>query len=450
MPGLLVENGYLLTGNASDAEIPLGYILIEDDLITCVSGGKPPEVIRSQADEIIDASGQVVMPGLVNAHVHLFQTLIRGLSDDRPLIPWLEQVAFPIYENMSPDDIYLAVQMGIIENIRGGSTAVTDDFTVLQPREGFEAVFRAAKESGIRYKMARGYSDTGYPDALMETCKQIIASTLELHENWCKDDPMLSIDFSPNVVWSTTGDTLEKVVHAANDHDLGIHIHTAEAEEENELCLKRNGMRQILWLDKMGVLGPKTQLAHGIWITEDEMELIAASGAVVVHNPVSNMFIGTGICPVDKFMKAGVKVALGTDGQAVNNGQEMLDVLKWAANLQKAHTLNPEILPPEQVLRMACQNSAYSFGQPDLIGSLEPGKKGDLIIVDLSDSRLTLPSMNLPSLIVNFARSEDVVTTIIDGKILMKNREILFLDEEVLKEEFSKARAGLLKRTGIL
>lgn len=449
MPGLLVENGYLLTGNASDADIPMGYILIEDDLITCVSGGKTPDMIRRQASEIIDASGQIVMPGLVNAHVHLFQTLIRGLSDDRALIPWLEQVAFPIYENMSPEDIFLAVQMGIIENIRGGSTAVTDDFTVLQPREGFEAVFRAAKESGIRYKMARGYSDTGYPDALMETGEQIIASTLELNDDWCKDEPMLSIDFSPNVVWSTTGETLEKIVHAARDHDLGIHIHTAEAEEENELCLKRNGMRQIPWLDKMGALGPKTQLAHGIWITEDEMELIAASGAVVVHNPVSNMFIGTGICPVDKLNKAGVKVALGTDGQAVNNGQEMLDVLKWAANLQKAHTLNPEVLPPKQVLRMACQNSAYSFGQTDLIGSLEPGKKGDLIIVDLSESRLTLPSMNMSSLLVNFARSEDVVTTIVDGKILMLDRNILLLDEKEIKREFASARSALLERVGI-
>ena len=317
------------------------------------------------------------------------------------------------------------------------------------PGKGFDAVFRAAKESGIRYKMARGYSDTGYPDALMETGEQIIASTLELNDSWCKDDAMLSIDFSPNVVWSTTGKTLENVVQAARDHDLGIHIHTAEAREENDLCLKRNGMRQIPWLEKLGVLGPKTQLAHGVWITEDEMELIAEKGTVVVHNPVSNMFIGTGICPVEKYRNKGVRVALGTDGQAVNNGQEMLDVLKWAANLQKVHTLNPQVMPPDLLLRMATKNGAYAFGQPDQIGTLEPGKKADLIIVDLDDSRLATPTLSVPSLVVNYARAEDVVTTIVNGNVIMRDRKILVLDENELVREFTQARAGLLGRIGI-
>ncbi|MFV1948479.1 MAG: amidohydrolase family protein [Anaerolineales bacterium] len=449
MPGLLIENGYLLTVNAIGDEYPHGYILIEDDLITCVSDGYPPDSIRDRASQVIDAAGQLVMPGLVNSHVHLFQTLIRGLSDNRPLIPWLEEVAFPVYENMRPEEIYLAVQMGIVENIRGGATAVTDDFTVLQPREGFEAVFRAAKESGIRYKMARGYSDTGYPEALMETREQVIASTIELNENWCKDDPMLSIDFSPNVVWSTTGETLEEVVGVARDHDLGIHIHTAEDKTENDLCLETNGLRQIPWLAEMGVLGPRTQLAHGIWVTEDDIDLIAASGTSVVHNPVSNMFIGTGICPADKMLQAGVNVALGTDGQAVNCGQEMLDVLKWTANLQKVNTLNPEVLPPEQVLQMACQNGAYAFGQPDLIGCLEPGKKADLVLINLDASRFSFPTLSIPSLLVNFARQEDVKTTIVNGKVLMMNNEILFLDEEELIRNFRQVKETLIKRAVI-
>lgn len=450
MPGLLIENGVVITVNTSGDIHSNGYLFIEDDRIVAVAGGKAPDSICSQAEEIIDASGQIVMPGLVNSHVHLFQTLIRGLSDNRPLIPWLEEVAFPVYEKMRPEDIFLAVQMGIVENIRGGSTAVTDDFTVYQPREGYDAVFKAAKKSGIRYKMARGYSDTGYPAALMETTDKIITSTLNLYDFWCKDDEMLSIDFSPNVVWSTTADTLEEVVQHAHDLNLGIHIHAAEAQRENEICLEQHGLRQIPWLHQMGVLSPKTQLAHGIWINEDEMDLIAESGAVIVHNPVSNMFIGTGICPVDKLSRLGIKVALGTDGQAVNNGQEMMDVLKWAANLQKVHTQIASILPPEQVIRMACRNGAYAFGQPDQIGSLEVGKKADLILIDMDSSRLTMPSLSVPSLLVNFARSEDVATTIVDGKILMRDKEILVLDEDQLVEEYRELRAALLKRTGIV
>lgn len=450
MSSLLIEKGVLYPLNAVGDNTPTGYVVVKDDLITTVSDGAAPDNIRYQVDEIIDASGQIVMPGLINAHVHLFQTLIRGLSDNRPLIPWLEEIAFPVYQNMQPEEIFLAVQMGIVENIRGGSTAVTDDFTVLQPREGFDAVFRAAKESGIRYKMARGYSDIGYPDPLMESSEQIINGTLELYDRWCKDSGMLSIDFSPNVVWSTTGKTLEKVVQAAQDHELGIHIHTAEAREENTMCMRTNGMRQVPWLDKMGVLGPKTQLAHGIWINDDEMKLIAERGSSVIHNPVSNMFIGAGICPVDQFLKAGVRVALGTDGQAVSCGQEMLDTLKWTSNLHKINSFYLRNLPPEEVLSFACQNGAYAFGQPEKIGSLEAGKKADLILVDLGDSRLSQPSLSISSQIVNFARKEDLVSTIVDGKILMKDREILFLDEEKLIEEFKQARAGLLERTGII
>ncbi len=281
MSNLLIEKGVLYPSNAVGENTPTGYIVVDDDRITTVSEGTAPEQLRNQVDEVIDASGQIVMPGLINAHVHLFQTLIRGLSDNRPLIPWLEEVAFPVYENMQPEEIFLAVQMGIVENIRGGSTAVTDDFTVLQPQEGFDAVFRAAKESGIRYKMARGYSDTGYPDPLMETGEEVISGTLELYDSWCKDNEMLSIDFSPNVVWSTTGETLEKVVRAARDHDLGIHIHTAEAKEENSMCVKRNGMRQIPWLDQVGSPGPKNTAGARDLDQQGEMDLIANSGAVV-------------------------------------------------------------------------------------------------------------------------------------------------------------------------
>jgi 5-methylthioadenosine/S-adenosylhomocysteine deaminase len=381
--------------------------------------------------------------------VHLFQTLIRGLSDNRSLIPWLEEVAFPVYEKMEPEDIWLGVQMGIAENIRGGTTAVIDNITIPLNSESYDTVFRVAQAIGVRYKMARGYSDTGYPEALMETGEQVITSTQHLNETWCLGNDMLSIDFSPNVVWSTTDETLLKIALFAQEWGIGIHIHTAEDDQENALCIESTGLRQIPWLNKMGVLGRQTQLAHGIWITEEEIEVLAETGTSVVHNPVSNMFIATGVCPVENMTKAGVTVALGSDGQAVNNGQEMLDVLKWAANLQKINSMDATILPPEMVLQMACRNGAYAFGQPEQIGSLEPGKKADVIIVDMSSSRLTVPSLSIPSLLVNYGRASDVATTIVDGKILMRDKEMLVLDEEVLLTEFRQARNSLLKRAGI-
>lgn len=449
MPSILIENGHILTVNGENDVYPHGYLLIDGDHIAAVAEGETPDEVSSQADEIINASGQIVMPGFVNSHVHLFQTLIRGLSDNRPLIPWLEEVAFPVYEQMTAQDVYLAVMVGAIENIRGGTTTVTDNFTVKQNSEGYDAVFRAAKDMSIRYKMARGYSDTGYPDALMETGEEIIASTKRLLETWCRDDDLLSIDFSPNVVWSTTQETLVRITELAHEWDVGIHIHVAEDDEENHMCLEENGVRQVKWLADLGVLGAKTQLAHAIWVNEEEINLLAESGTSIAHNPVSNMFIGTGVCPVIAYREAGVHVAIGTDGQACNNGQEMLDVLKWVANLHKVSNLDAQVLTPEKVIQMACRNGAYAFGQPDLIGSLEVGKKADVILVDMGNSRLTMPSLSVPSLLVNFARTEDVVTTIVDGKILMRDREILVLDEDVLVKEFKAVRSDLLGRVGI-
>lgn len=446
---ILIENGTVLTINPESEVYPDGYLFIKDEQIADVDEGKAPESLRSQAAEIIDASNQVVMPGMVNSHVHLFQTLIRGLSDNRPLIPWLEEVAFPVYEKMEDEDIWLAVQLGIVENIRGGSTAVIDDITIPLNPDMYHTVFKVAQAIGLRYKMARGYSDTGYPEALMEQGEDVIANTLELHNAWCMDNDMLAIDFSPNVVWSTSKETLSSVGQLSQELNIGIHIHTAEDDRENEMCIESTGLRQIPWLEKMGVLGSKTQLAHGIWVTDDEIRLIAERGSSVVHNPVSNMFIATGVCPVDKLERAGIPVALGSDGQAVNNGQEMLDVLKWAANLQKIHHLDAAVLPPERVLHMACKAGAYAFGLSDRLGSLEPGKKADLILVDMSNSRMTIPTLSLPSLLVNFGRSEDVTTTIVNGKILMRNKEILVLDEESLLREFKQAREGLLKRAGV-
>ena len=451
MPGLLVENGYLLTGNASDVEIPVGYILIENDLITCVSGGKAPKEIRSQADEIIDASGQIVMPGLINAHVHLQQSLVRGLADDREVWDWVQNVAFPIYSEMSNEEVYLATMVGMIENIRSGATATTDNQTVRSRAGNFEAAFRAAKESGIRYKLARGFNNHGVPEQFIETTEGIIEDMSGLYETWHgQENGRLRLDFNPHTLYLVTEETMLRVNEKAHEWGIGVHLHTAESQDELNMFAEDTGMNHVEWLADRELLGPHFQLAHSVWLSENEINSIAESGAVPVHNPVCNMFCGSGVSPVPQMLEAGIPVAMGTDGQACNNGQEMMDTLKWTINVHKLNSRDANIISPEQVIQMATRNGAHAFGQPDLIGSLEPGKKADLIIVDLNDPRLTTPTLNLSSLIVNFARKEDVVTTIVDGTVLMRDRKILFLDEDVLMEEFKQARAGLLKRTGIL
>jgi 5-methylthioadenosine/S-adenosylhomocysteine deaminase len=451
MPVLLVEKGYLLPGSASGAELTSGYVLIEDDLITCVSDGDPSVDEREKADEVIDASGQIVMPGLINAHVHLQQSLVRGLADDRAVWDWVQNVAFPIYGGMNPEEVYLATMVGIIENIRSGATAVTDNQTVRSQAGNFEAGFRAGNDSGIRYKLARGFNERGVPDQFIETPDEILDDMARLFETWHnQENGRLRLDFNPHTLYLVTEETMLRVNEKALEWGIGIHLHTAESQEELEMFKKETGLSHVEWLADRELLGPHFQLAHSVWLTEGEIENIADSGAVPVHNPVCNMFCGSGVSPVPEMLAKNIPVAMGTDGQACNNGQEMMDTLKWTINVHKLNSRDAMAISPEQVLQLATENGAYAFGLPDLIGSLEEGKKADLIIVDLDDPRMTTPTLNLPSLLVNFAKKEDVVTTIVNGKVLMKDRKILFLDEEKLVEEFKQTRAGLLERTGIL
>jgi 5-methylthioadenosine/S-adenosylhomocysteine deaminase len=447
----LIENGSLITVNLRDEIFPEGYLLIEDDLIAAVVKGKPLDSIRSQAHEIIDATGQIVMPGLINSHVHLQQSLVRGLADDRAVWDWVQNVAFPIYGEMNPEEVYLATLMGMVENIRSGGTTTTDNQTVRSKARNFEAAFQAARDSGIRYKLARGFNERGVPDQFIETADEIIEEMTWLYEAWHgQENGRLRLDFNPHTLYLVTEETMLRVNEKALEWGIGIHLHTAESEDELKMFVQETGLRHVEWLADRELLGPHFQLAHSVWLNGDEIEKIAESGAVPVHNPVCNMFCGSGVSPVPQMLTKKIPVAMGTDGQACNNGQEMMDTLKWAINVHKLNSMDAMILSPEQVIQMATSNGAYAFGLADQIGSLEPGKKADLIIVDLDDPRLTVPTLSLPSLLVNFARAEDVVTTIVDGKILMRDKELLVLDEELLRTEFKHARSKLLERAGIL
>jgi|TARA_B100001964_G_scaffold240270_1_gene309641 5-methylthioadenosine/S-adenosylhomocysteine deaminase len=450
MSGILIENGVVLTVNSSDDVYQKGHLLIEDDRIMSVAEGSAPQDIRTQADEIIDAAGQIVMPGLVNAHVHLQQSLVRGLADDREVWDWVQNVAFPIYGAMNESEVHLATLVGMVENIRSGATATTDNQTVRSKPGNFDAAFRAAKDSGIRYKLARGFNERGVPEQFLETTESIMEDMTRLYERWHnQENGRLRLDFNPHTLFLVTENTLMRVGEKALEWGIGIHLHTAETQEEIDMFSQETGMRHVEWLADRELLGPQFQLAHAVWLSEREIEQIAASGATTVHNPVCNMFCGSGVSPVPQMLAAGIPVAMGTDGQACNNGQEMLDTFKWVLNMHKLNSGDATILSPEQVIRMACCNSAYAFGQPSEIGSLEPGKKADVIIVDLGDPRMTMPSLSVPSLLVNFAKSSDVAMTIVDGKILMQDKEILVVDEDQVLKEFRAARSALLIRAGV-
>ncbi len=449
MSSILIKNGSVVTLNDDKEIFKKGYVFIENDRIAAIGAGDPPAAYE-KADQVLDATNMAVMPGMVNAHTHLFQTFIRGLADDKPLLEWLESAIWPVAKDMAPEEAYVAAMIGLMENIRGGATSVIDHQYIHADPHNDDGVCRAADESGIRFLLARGWADMNYHPTLMEDQERIISETVRLREKYeVNGNGRTRVEFGPLIPWGCTDDTMCKTHDISTKWGSGTHIHVAEARREVEMNLETRGSRHIEWLDDIGVLGPHMQLVHSVWLEDFELDLIEKYKALVVHCPVSNMYLASGVARVPEMLERGITVALGTDGPGSNNNQDMLEVLKTTALLHKVNTLNAMVLLPEDVLWMACRGGAQAFGQPDQIGSLEPGKKADLVLVDL-DTPMAMPVHKVASALVYNTSNRDVDTVIVDGKILMKDKVILFTDEKAMLARARKVCADLFKRAGVV
>lgn len=451
---ILIENGTVLT-LAEDAPAVLdpGYVLIRDDRITAVAAGRPAAALVATADQVIDATHMAVLPGLVNAHTHLFQTFIRGLADDKTLLLWLRAAIWPVGAAMGAEAAYLAGLLGLVENIRSGATAVIDNQYLHSDDRTDDAFCRAARDVGCRFTIARGWADHDYHPVFQETPEQIIAALTELHDTWHgAADGRIRIAFGPLIPWGCSEATLQRTVALARQWGVPTHMHTAETREEVEMSLKATGLRHVHWLDRLGLLGPDMQLVHAVWLDDSEIERVAATGTMVIHCPVSNMYLASGIAAVTKLLRAGVPVALATDGPGSNNSQDMLETLKFAACLQKVGTLDATALLPEDVLRMACVYGARAVvgqaGNLPYSGRLVPGAQADLILVDLNSPRMQ-PVWRVASALVYNANGGDVDTVIVDGRVLMQGKRVTCLDEAALLNECRRAARALLKRAGV-
>ncbi len=445
----LIENGAVVTVNDNKEIFDPGYILIETDRIAAVGQGKAPPELRSRAGTIINASLMAVMPGMINAHTHLFQTFIRGLADDKPLLDWLKTAIWPVAKALTEEEAYLAAMVGMVENIRSGCTSVNDHHYIHTEPGNDDGVFRAAEESGIRFMMARGWVDMDYHEAFMETETQIVKEMTRLREAWHgKHSNRLRLQFGPLIPWGCSDNTMRRTFQLAKEWGMGTHIHVAESKAEVEIDLEKRGKRHIEWMDSLGVLDSSVQLVHSVWLNDEELEMIARHSAIVVHCPVANMYLASGVARIPKMRQKGITVALGTDGPGSNNSQDMMEVLKTTALLHKIDTLDAMILLPEDVLHMACRGGAESFGLPEQIGSLDVGKKADVVLVDLN-TPFAMPVHRVPSALVYNINAREIDTVIVNGKILMRNKEILFVDEDALLHEARVSCGKLFKRAGV-
>ncbi len=448
MSTILIEHAGLVTVDDHQRVIPNGYLLVEDDRIAAIGSGDAPSALR-RADTVIDGTRMVAMPGMVNGHTHLFQTFIRGLADDKPLLDWLKACIWPVAAALNEEEAYVAGLVGLVENLRGGATSVIDHQYIHTEPGNDDGVCRAAEESGVRFLLARGWTDHGYHPAFMETPATIVDETTRLRSTWQgRGHGRLAVEFGPHIPWGSTDATTQETYRLYRAWGAGTHIHIAETAIEVKMNLAQRGNRHVEWLAQVGALGPDVQLVHSVWLDDHELDLIARHGAVVVHCPVSNMYLASGVARVPEMRARGITVALGSDGPGSNNRQDMLEVLKLTALLHKVHTLDAMVLQPEDVLWMACRGGAHAFGLPNEIGALEVGKKADIVLLDL-DTPFAMPVHRAPSAIVYNLTPRDVDTVIVNGRVLLRHKQVLFLDEKALLAQARQVCDNLFQRAGV-
>jgi len=447
--GILLTGGVVVTVDEEFTIHDPGWVHVLDDRIAAVGPGSPPAALVESAGRVIDATGSAVMPGMVNAHTHLFQTFFRGLADDKPLLDWLRECIWPAAVHLDRESAHLAALVGLVENLRSGATSVIDH-QYIHIDEGIDdGVCAAADQLGVRFVLARGWSDRNYEPSLMESSDQILARTRRVAAKWDRQDAgRIRVELAPLIPWGCSDEAMISTVAASRSWGAGTHIHCAETHTEVEMNLDERGMRHVEWLDSLGLLGPDTQLAHSIWLTDSELDTIAARGSVVVHCPVSNMYLASGVSRILDMRRRGIPVALASDGPGSNNRQDLFEVLKYTVLLQKIHHLDAMALQPEDAIRMACNGGATAFGLPDEIGVLAGGRKADLVVVDLG-SVYTAPVHRVASALVFCATPADVTHVVVDGRILIDEGSLRVLDEQQLMTRAIDSARKVFAKAGI-
>jgi 5-methylthioadenosine/S-adenosylhomocysteine deaminase len=446
MSEILIQNGMVLTLDSTDTVHNPGWVRISGDSIVAVGAGAVEAAQADPAVRILDAAGMAVLPGLVNGHTHLSQTFMRGLMQNRILIDALRQVIWLVQGAMTSADMRLASLLGLVENLRCGVTAVVQHHKVTASPAHIDAAAEAAELVGLRLLLARGWVDTG---ANREPAEQIIGDVDRLRRHWHgAAGGRISVGFGPMVPWRCSDETMKRTHRLAREWGLRTHIHTAETREEIDMLRERTGLRHVEWLHSLGALDETVQLVHSVWVEESELDLIAASGAVVVHCPVSNMYVAAGISPLRKMLKRGIRVTLGTDGPSVNDTQDLLETMKVAALLAKVSTGDPRAVSAQDILHMATCGGPVLLGQADT-GRLVPGAKADITILNLRTAR-AMPLHDPASAVVYNSCGPDVHTVLVDGRILLDANRVTVLDEQTLLAECQEAADRLMVRAGVV
>ncbi|TVY10007.1 5'-deoxyadenosine deaminase [Paenibacillus cremeus] len=442
MTKLYIKQAHIVSMNAED-DIFTGDVWIQDDRIVYVAPDL--QFMEPQADRVISGKGRVLMPGFVQTHIHLCQTLFRGRADDMELLDWLKKRIWPLEAAHDEESVYYSALLGIGELIRSGTTTILDMETVNHTA----SAFRAMAESGIRAVSGKVMMDqgVGVPKELLEQTEASLNESVALLEQWHgHDGGRISYAFCPRFVVSCTEALLTEVRDLSAHYGVKVHTHASENRGEIELVERERGMRNVVYLDHIGLAKPNLILAHCIWLDDEEKRIIRERGVKVTHCPGSNLKLASGIAEVPDLLSRHIQVGLGADGAPCNNNLDMFQEMRLTAYMQKVQH-GPTSMNAKTVLRMATMGGAEVLGMEEEIGSIEPGKKADVILLDLNDFH-TYPAheTDLYSRIVYSATRGDVETVIINGTIVMEDRMHLTVDKALVLKESDRAISRLLKR----
>ena len=434
---LVVTGGTVVTVDAANRIIESGAIAIDGADIAAVDTA---EAVAQQfrGRETIDASGQIVLPGLVNTHTHAPMVLYRGLADDLPLMEWLNNYIFPAEsKTVSPEFVRVGTRLAALEMIESGTTTFADMYYFE------EEIAAETRRAGLRAVL--GQTIIQFPVADAKTPADALARA-DAFITAFKSDPLITPAVAPHAIYTLDGPTLRAARELSKRHNVPTLIHLAESNDETKVAQERRATSSVAYLESLGFLGPGVLGAHGIWVTDADIQTLRTRGVGVSHNPESNMKLASGVAPVPAYVRAGVPVGLATDGAASNNDLDMFEAMRVAALLHKHETVDPATLPARTVLEMATIRGARALGLETRIGSLEPKKRADIITVSTSGARQT-PMYDPVSHLVYVIHGDDVQNTIVNGRVLMRNRKVLTLDEAQViadaREWIVKVRAAV-------